>query len=837
MRTKNYHHWFTLLISLSVLYTPITIGESSPIRGIQDRIHFSLPSLKSYRAPLQLAAADNSATNPTSSVYPSNSTNQEQSRRPIRGPGGMRLPFTSAAPAATASEQQGLRSATQPAEEEADADAEDEDLDDNDTIISPAPYPPNPAPAVKLKGNQQLWNLKNVDIRTVISRVSKETGKNFVIDPRVQGKVTLVTQKQLKPQELYQMFLAVLQVNGFSAIDANGIVRIVRDQDIKSLAGPVTEFPQIHFPDENIVKVIHVEHVPVRDLQVALKPLVPNSAYITANAPSNDIVVSDRASNVARIAKVIKQLDKPWTDGSEIIKLRHASPTEVVTIIEGLREGSRARNEAPISLAADERTNSIIMSGPPSKRLQIRAMIASLDVDSSYEGNLHVVYLKYIRAKDIAPIIANILQTYEVQTQSARGTSRSAATAPNFGARAEPSANDAFGAFSRYGMGAGAGGGAGGSSGGGLSNLEQQNAQLFEKSESREKSGGSGAVQWEETTNAIIIKASPTLMRMLRSVIAKLDIRRPQVLVETIIAEVDVDRAKDLGVEWNTGGDVAFRTRFPSTGLSSIGGRLGGAGFSTATSLDQAIGGLIPGSGLTLGFFHHGNLRALVRAIESNSLNNVLATPNIITLDNETANIKVGEKVPFLTGITNNEVGTINSFQREEVGLSLTIRPQITQSGAIKMQINHVLSNVIEGTQDQNSGGNPRTSERIITTNVVVDDGQILVLGGLIRNDWVKNTSKIPLLGDIPGVGKLFRSDDRSIVKRNLMVFIRPVILRDNNDNIEVTTGKYNHIRQLQLDSLHEFPLPNESPASAQLDEPKDLPLPFQLEYANIPGK
>lgn len=765
LKSQRVQYWFSLMVSIMMLYTPITIGETggfgigTPTRGYQ----INLPDVKKYRAQRnqRMQQAYSIPTNVTGKSEP-----------------------------------------TTLAQADIDTDADAEQV---------------------ITNGRQKWNLKNVDIRTVISRVSLETGKNFVIDPRVQGKVTLVSQQELNPDELYKVFLAMLQVNGFSAVETQGVIRIIREQDIRSLAGPVVDFPQTRYADENVIKVIHVEHVPVKEMLATLKPLVPKTAHISVYGPSNDVIVADRAENVSVINKIIDQLDKPWTEGAEVIKLRHASPTEVVNILEGLRGGSaRNNNDSPISLAADERTNSIIMSGPPSRRLQIRAMIARLDVESAYEGNIHVVYLKYTRASDLAPILANIIQSYETQAAAERSRSQ-LNTARSGGVRS----NDGFGAFNRGGSAGNLGSGTG--TGSSLSQLEQQGSQFFNQDD-REKSGGVGSVQWEETTNAVIIKANPSLMKVLRSVIAKLDIRRPQVLVEAIIAEVDVDQVKSLGVEWNTNGDARVATRFPNGALTSIVGPLGGDGLSTGSS-DSAISAL-PGVGLSLGFFHHDNLRALVRAIAGDTRNNVLATPNLITLDNEIANIKVGEKVPFLTGTTTNESGTSTAVNREEVGLSLTIRPQITQSGAIKMQINHVLSNVIDGSSSTNPGGNPTTSERIITTNVVVDNGETLVLGGLIRSDWIKTNDRVPVFGDIPVVGKLFRSDEKRSIKRNLMVFIRPIILRDKNDNIEVTTGKYNHIRQLQLESHRDVPRYDESPALEQLDAPKQLPPPFQYAHA-----
>ena len=347
----------------------------------------------------------------------------------------------------------------------------------------------------------------------------------------------------------------------------------------------------------------------------------------------------------------------------------------------------------------------------------------------------------------------------------------------------------------------------------------------------------------EETTNSIIVTAPVSLMRTIRTVIAKLDMRRAQVLVEAVIAEVTLSRASELGVEWNfAGGDFRFGTRFPSTATSFINGGLSNAATiggplsaSVATGDGTASATTTgSGSGMSIGIFDGGNLRALISALAQDSSSNILSTPNIVTLDNEEAQIKVGEKVPFAVGQTNNDdVGgnPFTSFDREDVGLNLILRPQITQAGAIKMFIEHNLSSLVAGSNLANPGNNFTTTERAITTNVMVDNGQILVLGGLIQNDWLTSENKVPIIGDIPVVGNLFKRTTKSLVKRNLMIFLRPVILRKPEDNIRVTTGKYNLIRQKQLRSEYDLRKPfllEETTALPSIDGQKQLPEPFE---------
>lgn len=706
---------------------------------------------------------------------------------------------------------------------------------------TPSATPAQPA------NQERMWNLNNADIRTLVQQVSKETGKNFVIDPRVQAKVTMISAHPLSPDELYQTFLGVLQIYGFSAVEEGKIVKIIPIADARFSSTKFAYSNQKTAGEEFVTKVIHADTIPARDIEATLKSMVGRNSYVSVYQPTNDIIISDSASNIARIEKMLRQIDRPSQSGTQMIRLKYASAAEVARTLQDL-EGNRPEYKAnPVSIAVDERTNSLLISGGESRRVQINSIIARLDIQTDSNNNTQVIYLKFIRAQDIAPIIASLIQNYIAQDVSEAkelqaggqggspsgggGVSQPRTDLVNRAQTTIPS--DTSSLYRSRSTGSSSTGMQGGAStsGTGSSSLTSrfdQNKNFTLPDDNRQRSGSaSNAVQWEETTNSIIVKAPPALMRTIYSIISKLDIRRPQVLVEAIVAEVSMDRAQELGVEWNTGGSVPFGTRFPSeSNLTTYGSS------ALRTGEPSSIG-----SGITIGFFKGTNLRAIVRALAGDSTTNILATPNIVTLDNEIATIKVGQLVPFAIAQTNNQNtggNPLTSFDREEVGLSLTIRPQITNSGAIRMYIEHILSSIVAGSAASNAGGNPTTTERVISTNVLVDHTQILVLGGLIQKQWTDTVNKVPVMGDLPLVGELFRSRHKELVKTNLMIFLKPVILRDASESFSISNEKYSSIRgeQLDTDRVSDRPFRNESPVADNLDAPKLLPPPFPVSGA-----
>lgn len=630
-------------------------------------------------------------------------------------------------------------------------------------------------------GQEAYWNFNGVDIRTLIQQVSNETGKNFIVDPRVQGVVTVISNEPLSQSEAYEVFLSILSVHGYSAIETGSAVKIV----------PIDRAPESGVPvitkklqsDNVVIKVVELKYVSSPNVQKSLLKLVPKTSFIASIDETNHIVIADTAANIQSLEKIIEEIDKPEVMKVDIVPIFHASATDLTDTLNNLVQGKKiARSTSkPIEITADERTNSLLIAGgTPDSRAYVADLIRQLDEPTNNQHNSEVIYLKYAQARNMAPIVATFLEEAMQSAQQASlrqlaqaGPMQRAAVgggqlqdtqsrAPTNHLRALKSSDEDY----------------------------RAQGSLFGMNENQPQSGVVNQyVQWDESTNSLIVKAPPNLMRAVKGIIDKLDIRRPQVLIEVIIAEINVDRATELGVEWNTSpsAQIDFGTRF-----------LGDDGIT---------GGFDPGSiaqlgtGISVGIFRHGNLRVLAKALASDVASNILSTPSLVTLDNQVALIKVGELVPFAIGQTNNaDAGgqPFTSFDREEVGLSLTIKPQITSSGAIKLEIENILSNVIPGTAAQNAGNNPRTAERTIVTNVMIDNGKVLVLGGLIQDSWQEQVSEVPLVGKIPVIGELFKSTDKQLVKRNLMVFIKPIILRDEVEGIEVSNKRYENMRMHQ---------------------------------------
>lgn len=633
------------------------------------------------------------------------------------------------------------------------------------------------------------WNFNQVNIRTLIQTVAEETGKNFVVDPRVQGDVTVISYKPLNKKEAYQVFLSILHVHGFNAVPSGKVIKIVPLNKSKTEGTPSFRFAE--GLDQVAIKVLPLKNVSATEILNSLKPLVPKTSHIFAYGETNHIIVADTISNIKRLEAILQTLDQAPEEYVDVINVEFASALD---IIETLKEFiTNKRNDPnPIRFAADERTNSILLSGGTTgNRVTLKELIRKLDSHTNNNYNSEVVYLKYVKARNIAPIIGTFLSDAikSSEEQKYRKDADTESTRRDTQAPIAPSAQAPLNHLR------------------GLRDFEDTEGvqgQLFGQNENQPQSGVINRfVQWEELTNSLIIKAPPTLMRAVKNIITKLDIRRPQVLIDVIIAELTMDRSAELGVEWNPSqnASVKFGTRFPDATNAAngiVGNFLGGA-------VDTL------GSGLSVGIFRHGSIRTLIRALSADSSANILSTPTLVTLDNQTALIKVGEKVPFAIGQTNNDdIGgnPFTSFDREEVGLSLTIRPQITRSGAVKLEIENILSNIKDNSNNPQAGGNPTTTERTIVTNVVVDNNKILVLGGLIQDDWQDVRTGVPILDSIPYVKKLFSKQRKQLMKKNLVIFLRPVIMDDELKNIEVSNKRYEDLRKKQLLNYHNLDRP-----------------------------
>lgn len=575
-------------------------------------------------------------------------------------------------------------------------------------------------------------NLKDADIQSFIETVAEITGKNFVVDPRVKAKVTVVSARPMDRAEIYQVFLSVLQVHGFATVEVGEVIKILPDVNAKQGAGSVVTNNSSVKGDELVTRVIEIKHVAAAQMVPILRPLVPQQGHLAAYPGSNVLVVSDRGANISRLEKIIRKIDRPDAQEIEVIPLQHASANEVVQILNSLRTASGQAAQTPGApvLAADERTNSILLSGDSTSRVRIRGLIAHLDTPIEGTGNTRVVFLHYAKAEDIAPILLGI-----TEFENSEG-----------GTTTQASRDDVD-------------------------------------------------IQADETNNALVITAPPAKFESIRRVISQLDIRRAQVLVEAIIAEVSTDLMKELGAE-------AFLV---PTGADPDGPAISSVNTGNLLSILQNPFSI--GQGLSLGAADlAGDTQwgFLLRALEGDASTNILSTPTLVTLDNEEAEIVVAQNVPFITGqFTNTGSGTdsaVNPFQtieRQDVGITLRITPQINEGNSVKLDIEQESSSI----SSSSVASDLITNERRIATSVLVDDQDILVLGGLTQDDHRDTVTKTPLLGDIPLLGNLFRSTQTTKTKQNLMVFIHPVILRDAESAILATDSKYNYLRTRQLES------------------------------------
>lgn len=619
----------------------------------------------------------------------------------------------------------------------------------------------NPATSTKpSSSNQVTLNFNETDINAVISAVSEMTGRNFIVDPRVKGKVTVISHRALNSSEIYQVFLSVLKVHGFAAIPGKNVTKIVPEVDAKQDA-ITTGQKFIAQSDEFITQVVEIKNVDAAQLVPILRPLVPQRGHLAAYPGSNVLVISDSGANILRLKKIISSIDQATGDEIEVVALQNASASEVVRIIQQL--SSQDPKTKQNNIIADDRTNSILLGGNKASRLSIKALIAHLDTPVDVGGSTQVVYLRNAVAKDLVVVLTGVSKS----VTDAKGTNTAAAKTSTIN------------------------------------------------------------IQADENTNALVITAPPDVFRSLRAVIRRLDVRRAQVLVEAVIAEVTSNAAEEFGIQWAGGSE--------KDGVAAV------VNFGLGTSLTDVLStppGSLPQVGGGLSFFG-GNpsssnpIGALVRALNSDGKSNILSTPSLLTLDNEEAEIVVGQNVPFVTGSYSSTGGgttptnPFQTVQRENVGLTLRITPQINEGNAIKLKVEQEVSSVDKSAQAVDIV----TKKRSIKTNVVVDDGQMIVLGGLIEDRLSESEQRVPGLGDIPLLGWFFRYSTSEVVKTNLMVFLQPTILKDAALASAHTGDKYNFIRAQQLKLREEgFRLASdeESPLLAENKQFLTLPPPYR---------
>jgi general secretion pathway protein D len=618
-----------------------------------------------------------------------------------------------------------------------------------------------PGPAVAQAQGAITPNYKDADLSQIIEAVSAVTGKNFIVDPRVKAQVTMLSSTPMSPQAFYEAFLSILQVHGFVAVPSGDTIKILPDANARQV--PANDLPSrvSSSSDEIVTQVVAVRNVSAAQLVPILRPLIPQYGHLAAYPASNMLIISDRAANVNRIMRIIQRIDQQGDEDVDVIPLQHASAAEVVRIVNSLYAGGAAAEGAGmpvVRVIADERTNSVLVSGETSQRLRLKTLVAHLDTPLETGGDTQVRYLRYADAEKIAAKLREQIQ----------GIVAAAAPAGGPGGNAVPAAVIS-------------------------------------------SAGGDKSVSiWAEPqTNALVVTAPPKVMRSIMSIVDRLDIRRAQVLVEAILVEMSIDKARDLGINWVVGHTDSEGNTLPAGGFVNP---INGVG------LGEIIQGVlnpdsIPAlpSGLTAGL---GEIRekgtswaALIRAIDGIGNTNIIATPSIVTLDNEEAEVKVAQEVPFITGqytnqgITGGNNNTVNPFttvQREEVGNILKITPQINEGSSVLLKISQESSSIAASSQ-QVSSTDLITNKRTFTTNVMVEDGGIIVLGGLISDEVRESRSQVPFLGSIPLLGELFKTRSVDKVKQNLMVFIRPRILRDGIDAAIESNAKYQYLRDQQL--------------------------------------
>ncbi len=654
---------------------------------------------------------------------------------------------------------------------------------------------------VFLSGNLQAedenitLNFVNSDVVSVIKAVGLITGKNFLIDPRVKGTVNIVSSKPVSRAMVYPILLSALRLQGFAAVESNGVTKIMPEADAK-LNYSKTLGLTVPSGGEVVTQVYVLKHQSAGQLIPVLRPLISPNNTIAAYPDSNTLVITDYADNLKRIDHIIDAIDQPGDD-AVIVPLHHASALDIARIIERMTADSNAPGAVPdpsqhVSVVVDVRTNSLILDSRNAARVSmLRRLIEKLDVSTGETENIHVIYLKNADATKLAQTLSDVI-TGETSTPAPTASMKS--SAQSGGASSSPSSSSSSTTASSSSS----------PSSTPSSSVSTTPALLQTASLSSPASGG-GMIQADAATNSLIITAPEAVYNNLRAVVEKLDERRAQIFIEALIVEVDATKAAAFGVQWqdlngiNGGGSQLFGgTNFgaPGAGTNIIGAA------SNITSVGQGLNiGIVNGQINIPGIGNVLNLSVLAQALETEDKANILSTPDLLTLDNEQAKIVVGQNIPLVTGsyAQTGATTTITPFQtydRKDVGLTLQIKPQISQGGSIQLQIYQEVSSVDATTLNNPSG--PTTNLRSIDSTVLVDDGQIIVLGGLIQNSVSESISKVPVLGDIPYLGTLFRYKNRVRTKTDLMVFLRPYVLRSKGDYAGLTNDRYEYISGVQ---------------------------------------
>jgi len=666
-------------------------------------------------------------------------------------------------------------------------------------LIVCAAFPTEPLHAQGTRSDETVFlNFPNAELETVVRAVGQFTGRSFVIDPRVKGTLNLVTERPVNKQQAYEQLLAALRLSGFTIVESGqpgGIARILPEADAKLQGGRVIA-PETPAPrgDQIVTQVFRLQYESATSMVPVLRPLIAPNNTISAVPANNSLVITDYADNLRRIARIIEALDSPAGGETELVALKYGLAIEIATIATRvLDEGARAAGQAVdggqrVQLMAEPRTNTLIIrTASPARAKLARQLIERLDQPSVTPGNINVVYLRNAEATKLAPLLRAVLASDPTFVPQTGGGGLSPST--QAGSTGAP--------------------GQAGLPGQPTMQFAPQGASASSASGGGASSALGGMIQPDAATNSLIITAPEPLYRNIRTIIERLDARRAQVVIESLLAEVTADKAAEFGIQWqdlsglnSTDTAVIGGTNFNSAnGGSNIVAAAGnlttlGPGLNIGVVRGQVT---IPGIGQVL------NLGFLARALETKANANILSQPNIQTLDNEEARFLVGQNVPFITGsFSNTGVGTatgaVNPFQtyeRKDIGLQLRVKPQISEGRTVKLAIYLEVSSVVPGT----AAGGLIINKRAFESNLLVEDGDFVVLSGLIEDRTTSSQSKVPLLGDLPLVGYLFRYENRDRQKTNTMVFLRPTIIRSADKSTSLANDRYDYMRTQIIDS------------------------------------
>lgn len=592
----------------------------------------------------------------------------------------------------------------------------------------------------------QVWNLKNADIRAVIQTISVLTGKSFLVDPRVQGRVTLISHTPMIPRELYQVFLSMLKSLNFSAVTAGNVIKIVPAEDGVMMSRTVANANNPGTGDEIVVRVVPIEHVSATQLVPVLRPLMSQSATVTAYMPSNSLILAGTASNIKRLMTLIHQMDDANRNQVSVVPLHYADAKKVVSVIQSLQDTARSQGRvANMSLAADEDNNSILISASLANQLMVKNLIKQLDKKGQGGFDTKVIKLNYLTAKKFAPILAKVASGISAEASEAKG--------------------------------------------GGKDVLASSTASKV-------------SIQSEDNTNAIIMRGPKPELASLVRVINRLDSRPQEVLVEAIIVRVDENVLDQLGIVWGTTSTDSNGNTTGTQGAQGSDGTQGSASNTFGVTVGSHGVGLLPGT----------NLTALIHLLKSNGETDVLSTPSVVVLNNQKAEITDGQNVGLANrsyqGVspnTNESGNTVtqafNTVKRTDVALSLQVTPHVSPNNMIRMALNQQDNTIAQ--EGGENGDNPTLNVSKIKTSVLVKSGDVLVLGGLIDNEQAKTKQKLPILGDLPLIGHLFRYNTHQLTKKSLMVFIRPIVMT-NGVAKRQTMHRYQFVRQQQIEGQTE---------------------------------